>query len=136
MWAGKTDDINPDNTFYGQIESGEIVGGNEYRIVINGGKYTVDENTMVYAALEEKNTVVGVHDKGTFLALRDYPNRVTTARPHVMIGKIEKVSAKTPEGEFSVEMNGIEFSVTKDVNQTGYIAAGMNAILLYVEPCR
>ncbi|MBQ6519336.1 MAG: hypothetical protein IJI14_11495 [Anaerolineaceae bacterium] len=130
---GKTDDINPDNTFYGQIESGEIVGGNEYRIVINGGKYTVDENTMVYAALEEKNTVVGVHDKGTFLALRDYPNRVTTARPHVMIGKIEKVSAKTPEGEFSVEMNGIEFSVTKDVNQTGYIAAGMNAILLYVE---
>lgn len=129
----KAEDIDPNNTFFGKIEKGEIISKDEYKITINNAKYTVDENTLVYATIEENNTIVGVQDKGTFLALRDYPNRVSTAKPKVMFGKITKTSAKTPDGKFTVEINGKEFSVTSSVYQKGYISSGMNSVLLYIE---
>ena len=129
----KAEYIDPNNTFTGKIEKGEIVGQNEYKVIINNAKYTIDENTMVYAMIEEKNTIIGVHDKGTFLALRDYPYRASTARPQVMFSKLEKVSAKTAEGEFTVTANGKEFTVSSAVFQKGYIATGINSALLYIE---
>ncbi len=128
----KNEDIDPNNTFVGRIERLSNADESEYQLVVNNAKYTVDDNTLVYADTEANNTIIGVHDKGTFLAIRDYPRHVSSLRPQALIGKIDSVSAKNADGEFSITVAGKEFAVTANTVREGYVAAGMSAVLLYL----
>ena len=126
----KAEDINKGNAFVGTIEKTDKINENEYKIKIDGASYTADENTLIYSDTQKGAVVMAVQDKGYLLALRDYPSRISSERPAMMTGLLDYVSAKDSNGNFTVELNGEEFTVDETVTKAGYFAKGMSYLAL------
>ena len=69
----KAEDVNPNNAFAGTVTAEVSRDRSGYAVLIDGKRYTADESSLVYSDLEPESQVLAVHDGGTLLAVRDYP---------------------------------------------------------------
>ncbi|MBQ4513011.1 MAG: hypothetical protein II969_08455 [Anaerolineaceae bacterium] len=129
----KAEDVNPDNAFVGTVTAEVSRGRSGYAVMIDGQRYTADESSLVYFDLEPESQVLAVHDGGTLLAIRDYPENAVKDVPVSFIASIENVSAKDYTGSFTVTADGYTYRIDEDVFYSGYIAAGMKCLITCIE---
>ncbi len=129
----KAEDVNPNNAFAGTVTAEVSRGRSGYAVMIDGKRYTADESSLVYSDLEPESQVLAVHDGGTLLAVRDYPENAEKAVPVSFIAAIENVSAKDYTGGFTVTAGGNTYRISEDVLHSGYFAAGMKCLITCVE---
>ena len=129
----KAEDVNPDNAFAGTVTAEVSRDRNGYAVMIDGQRYTADESTLVYSDLEPDSRVIAVHDGGSLLAARDYPENAAEGIPVSFIASIENVSAKDYTGSFTVTADGVSYRINEDVFHSGYIAVGMKCLITCIE---
>ncbi len=129
----KAEDVNPDNAFVGTITAEVSRSKSGYAVMIDGQRYTADESSLIYSNLEPDSPVIAVHDGGTLLAVRDYPENAEEDTPVSFFASIENVSAKDYTGSFTVTADGVSYRIDEDVFHSGYIAAGMKCLITCIE---
>ena len=127
------EDVNPDNAFVGTITAEVSRGRAGYAVMIDGQRYIADESSLVYSDLEPESQVLAVHEGGTLLAVRDYPENAAEGTPVSFIADIENVTAKDYSGSFTVTADGVPYQISEDVFHSGYIAAGMKCLITRIE---
>ena len=130
---GRSDGINPDNAFMGTVSADAQQAGSGYQVFIDGQRYSADKSSLVYADLTEGSLITAVADDGFLLAARDYPENFLEGIPRSVYAVISSVSAKDYQGNFTVTADGYEYSVSAETLQSGYIAAGMNCVITFIE---
>lgn len=128
----KAEDVNPDNAFAGTVTAEVSRDRNGYAVMIDGQRYIADDSSLVYSDLEPESQVLAVHDGGTLLAIRDYPENAVKDVPVSLIASIENVSAKDYTGSFTVTADGNTYRISEDVFHSGYFAAGMKCLITCV----
>ena len=101
--------------------------------MIDGQRYTADDSSLVYSDLEPEDKVIAVHDRGTLLAVRDYPGNAEEDEPVSFIAAIENVSVKDYTNSFTVTADGYSYKINDDVFYSGYMAAGMKCLITCIE---